>query len=209
MKGIIINMIKNIIFDIGDVLVDFRWRELMDELHLTEDEKNKFETSVFGSKWWHELDLGVMEEEEVIKNMRAENEEYAQAFDLVWENRGKLVKPRDYVIPFMDELHDKGYKIYLLSNYPKNLFTMHAQNGSFPFIDKVDGKVVSGFVNLVKPNADIYIYLVDKYGLKPEECVFIDDRQENIDAAKALNWQGIVYKSEEQAKKDLYKILNV
>ena len=86
---------------------------------------------------------------------------------------------------------------------------MHAENGSFPFINKVDGKVVSGFVKKVKPNADIYEFLVDKYGLKPEECVFIDDRQENIDAAKALNWQGIVYKSEEQAKNDLYKILNV
>ena len=202
-------MIKNIVFDIGDVLVDFRWRELMDELNLTEGEKNKFETSVFGSRWWHELDLGVLDENKVIQNMRAENKEYIQAFDLVWENRGKLVKPRDYVIPFMDELHKNGYKIFLLSNYPKELFTMHAENGSFPFINKVDGKVVSGFVKKVKPNADIYEFLVDKYGLKPEECVFIDDRQENIDAAKALNWQGIVYKSEEQAKNDLYKILNV
>ena len=138
-------MIKNIIFDIGNVLVDFCWRELMDELMLTKEDKDRFETYVFGGKWWHHLDHGTMEEEEAVKHLREDNAEYAKAFDLVWKNRDKLVKPYDYSVSWIKGLQEQGYKVYLLSNYPEKLFTMHAENGSFPFLD------LNPFISFVIP----------------------------------------------------------
>ena len=200
-------MIKNVIFDIGNVLVDFRWRELMDELNLTKADKDRFEIYVFGSKWWHEFDYGTMKEAEVVKHLREDNIEYQKAFDLVWENRDQLVRAYDYSVSWIKGLKERGYRVYLLSNYPETLFTMHAANGSFPFLEYVDGKVVSAFVKKIKPDADIYECLMDKYELQPEECVFIDDREENVQGARYVGMHGICLRSYEQANTELEALL--
>lgn len=200
-------MIKNIVFDIGNVLVDFRWRELMEELHLSKEEQDRFEVSVFGSRWWETLDHGTLDEDEAVRHLREDNKEYLEAFDLVWENRDKLVRPYDYSVKWIQSLKEKGYQVYLLSNYPEKLFTLHTEVGSFPFLDFVDGKVVSGFVKMIKPNADIYEYLLKQYDLKAEESVFIDDREDNVEGARHVGMQGIVFQSYEQACRDLETLL--
>ena len=146
-------------------------------------------------------------EEDVLEKLREENKEYLEEFNLVWDNRDKLVAPYEYAVPWIDSLKKQGLKVYLLSNYPKNMFTLHTECGAFPFIDHVDGKVVSGFVKMVKPNADIYEHLLKEYDLKAEECVFLDDRQENVEGAKALGIKGIVVKSYEQASAELKELL--
>lgn len=200
-------MIKNVIFDVGYVLVDFCWRELMEDLGIAKDLQEVFEKTVFGSHWWGELDRGAIEEEKVLKMLREDNKEHLEEFDLIWSNRDKLVKPYDYAVGMIEALKAKGLKVYLLSNYPKELFTMHMECGRFPFIDKVDGKVVSGFVQLVKPDREIYEYLLKKYDLKAEECVFIDDRQENVEAAKEIGINGIWFWNYEQMIGELEKII--
>jgi putative hydrolase of the HAD superfamily len=196
-------MIKNVIFDVGGVLVDFRWRALMDDLGLPHERQDEFEKNVFGSKWWGELDRGKLDEEYVLSKIRENNKEHIKEFELVWANKEELVKTYDYVNPWLDSLKERGLKIYLLSNYPKSIFALHEEKGKFTFIDKIDGKVVSGFIGMVKPDAEIYEHLMDKYGLKAEECVFIDDRDENIDSAKALGMMGIVFKNYNQASTEL------
>ena len=201
-------MIKNVIFDVGFVLVDFRWRDLMKDLGIAKDLQDVFEKNVFGSHWWGELDRGVIEEAEVLKMLREDNKEHLKEFDYVWANRDKIVEPFDYAVGMIEDLKAKGLKVYLLSNYPKELFTLHTECGRFPFIDKVDGKVVSGFVQLVKPDREIYEYLLKEYDLKAEECVFIDDRQENVEAAKEIGINGIWFWNYEQMMGELEKIIS-
>lgn len=200
-------MIKNIVFDIGNVLVDFRWRDLMTELKLSDAEQDKFEVSVFGSRWWQTLDHGTLEEAEAVEHLREDNQKYIEAFDLLWENRDKLVSPYPYSVEWIKELKSRGYNVYLLSNYPKDMFNLHAQVGSFPFLPLVDGKVVSAFVKMIKPNADIYELLLNKYDLKAQECVFLDDRTDNIEGARKVGMHGIVFQNYEQAKKELDALL--
>lgn len=196
-------MIKNVIFDIGNVLVDFRWRMLMEDLGLPAEIQAVFADTVFGSHWWGELDHGIYEEAEILKNFREDNREHLEEFDLVWDNRDKLVEPYAYAVQWIERLKASGRNVYLLSNYPKDIFSLHAECGSFPFLDKVDGKVVSGFVKMIKPNADIYEYLLNEYGLKAAESVFIDDREDNIETARELGMKGIVFQSYEQACHEL------
>jgi putative hydrolase of the HAD superfamily len=200
-------MIKNVIFDVGGVLVDFRWRALMADLGLSVERQDEFEKKVFGSKWWAELDRGALAEEYVVGKLRESISDHIDAFELIWANQEYLVESFDYSPIWMDELKAKGLKIYLLSNYPKSIFSLHEEKGKFNFIDRIDGKVVSGFVGMAKPDEDIYRCLVDKYGLKTEECVFIDDREENIQTAKALGMKGIVFKDYEQARAELEREL--
>jgi putative hydrolase of the HAD superfamily len=199
-------MIKNVIFDVGGVLVDFRWRALMADLGLSKERQDEFEVKVFGSKWWAELDRGALDEEYVVGKLRESISDHLQAFELVWANQENLVESYDYANPWLDSLKEKGFKIYLLSNYPKSIFTLHEEKGKFSFIDKIDGRVVSGFVGMAKPDEDIYRHLVDKYQLKFEECVFIDDRADNIETAINLSMKGIVFKDYEQARKELEEI---
>lgn len=200
-------MIKNVVFDVGNVLVDFCWRELMEDLDFSEELQKIFEKTVFGNSLWNELDRGIIEENKVIEMMRAENSEYCKEFDMIWENRDKLVKPFDYALSIVDELKARGLKVYILSNYPKDLFAMHEKRGHFPYIDKLDGKVVSAFVKFIKPDREIYDYLLDTYGLKAEECVFIDDRKENVEAAEALGFKGIWFFNYEQMREELEKLI--
>lgn len=200
-------MIKNVIFDVGFVLVDFRWRDLMKDLGIPKDIQEKFADTVFGSHWWNELDRGVLDEDEVVNKLREDNSPHYEEFDLIWSNRDKIVEPFDYAVGMIEDLKAKGLKVYLLSNYPKSLFTMHTECGRFPFIDKVDGKVVSGFVQLVKPDREIYEYLLKEYDLKAEECVFIDDRLENVEAAKEIGIKGIWFMEYEQAWAELEKMI--
>lgn len=200
-------MIKNIIFDIGNVLVDFRWRALMEDLNLPEETRVIFEKTVFGSRWWAELDHGIYEESEILEKFREDNKDHLEEFNLVWENRDKLVEPYAYSAEWIAQLKSRGFSVYLLSNYPRDVFTLHAECGCFPFLDKIDGKVVSGFVKMVKPNADIYEYLLKEYRLIPSECVFLDDREDNIETAAALGMKGIVFKSYNQACAELEKMI--
>lgn len=200
-------MIKNIIFDVGNVLVDFCWRELMDNLGFSGELQEVFEKTVFGNRLWNELDRGVITESEVLARMREENSEHCEEFDKVWANRDKLVKPFDYALGLIDELKAGGFGVYILSNYPRDLFALHEASGCFPFIDRLDGKVVSGFVQLIKPGKEIYEHLLGTYGLKAEECVFIDDRRENVEAAKELGFHGIWFLDYEQMRKELEKML--
>lgn len=202
------SMIKNVIFDIGDVLVSFRWRAMMEDLGLPKELQEVFKETVFMSHWWSELDHGIQDEAVIIDKLREDNREHLEEFELVWDNRDKIVEAYDYSVPWIEGLKKRGLKVYLLSNYPKSIFTLHAENGSFPFLDKVDGRVVSGFVKKIKPNADIYEHLMKEYGLVTEECVFLDDREENVNAARALGMQGIVVKSHEQASAELEALIH-
>lgn len=200
-------MIKNVIFDIGNVLVDFRWRALMQELGLSRETQAVFEKTVFGSHWWGELDHGLYEEAEILEHFREDNRAHLDEFNLVWDNRDKLVEPYAYAVQWIARLKDSGLKVYLLSNYPKDVFALHTECGHFPFLDMVDGKVVSGFVRMVKPNVDIYEYLLSEYGLNAGECVFIDDREDNVEAARALGMKGIVFHGYGQACGELDRFL--
>lgn len=92
-------------------------------------------------------------------------------------------------------LKEKGYKIYLLSNYPKELFAFHTKDADF--MKDIDGKVVSYEIHVTKPNLDIYRHLLEKYSLNPKECVFFDDREENTKAAEELGILSYTVTSEE------------
>lgn len=201
-------MIRNVVFDVGNVLVSFRWRELMEDLGLSKELQKVFEKKVFGNPFWVELDRGVLDERDVIDKIREENSAYCKEFDLIWENRDKLVKPYDYTVKMIDTLKERGFRVYLLSNYPVSLFELHTKCGKFPFLDKVDGKVVSGFIKLVKPDREIYEYLLSQYDLKAEECVFFDDHRENVEAAQQIGMTGILFENYEQAWKKLEELIS-
>jgi len=104
----------------------------------------------------------------------------------------------------LDELKGKGIGLYGLSNWSSETF---AKVPRLPVIDMLDGYVLSGDVHLLKPDPAIYMLLMDKYSLKADECVFVDDRRINVMGAKAIGMNGIVFKDAPTLKKQLGRLV--
>ena len=205
-------MIKNIVFDIGNVLAAFRWRDYIKELGFTDEA----ECQPGGKAWrlaaattknalWREVDRGVMPLDDIITAMIATDPEMEDAIRLFFADRRRLVMEYDYSAGWISELKSRGYKVYLLSNYSEDHYKYISTH--FKFFGLEDGRVISWQEKVLKPDARIYNILLDRYGLKAEECVFLDDTSENIDGAVAVGMKGIVFKDYAQGRAELEALL--
>ena len=198
-------MIKNVVFDLGKVLVAFDWDVLAREIGFTEEEIKIFNEKVIGDRW-DEFDRGVMPEEEVIEYVKEAIPGMEDKFEELWRRVDETL----YVYPYVDEwirnLKERGYGIYILSNFPPRIF-LKEEAEKFHFLKYADGKVVSGLVKIIKPDPEMYELLLRTYDLKAEECVFIDDRPGNIEGAKNVGLHGIVFESYEKTSRELDELL--
>ena len=192
-------MIKNIIFDIGNVLADFRYEKYMKELGFTDDMIAKMCEKVIVNPLWDELDLGIRPEADIIAEAKRRVPELNREIDIFFENIENIVESYDYAADWLKSVKDMGLGVYILSNYPRRTYLMH-EKSRFTFMPYVDGKIISAFVQLSKPDRRIYSLLLDTYGLKAQECMFFDDRQVNIDAARQLGIDARLFTSYEDAK---------
>lgn len=198
-------MIKNIVFDIGNVLIDFHWRETMKELGIPESVIPILGTNMVENKLWGEMDKNIIPEEELVKRFKELSPDYVEYIDLFLNNMENVVTDFPRSEEWVKGLKEQGYKIYLLSNYPKRMFEMHMKN--YSFMPYVDGMVVSYECNLVKPDDRIYNKLCEKYNIKPEESVFLDDRLENVEAARNLGFNVVHVINQDQAIDELKNII--
>lgn len=202
--------IKNVIFDIGNVLASFRWKELFKDLGFTgEVFEHIAAATVQHPTMWNEFDRSLMSDEEIIARCIERAPEYGQEIHLLFSKTELLVEEYSYSYDWIKGLQERGYKVYLLSNYGKTSFEAAREHGRLSFLPLVDGGVISYEVKIVKPEPGIYQALLEKYDLKAEECVFLDDRADNIEAAKKLGFHGIVVESYEQARKELKDLVEL
>lgn len=192
--------IKNVVFDVGNVLIDFCWEKHCRHLGYSEEIIKAFEKNMVNSDCWSRLDEGTMEEAEAIEEFVRRMPQYEAEIRKFWDTAEGFVEEYPYAAPMMDLLHKKGYRVYLLSNYPFHMYEIHWP--TFAFFNKVDGYVVSAVERLKKPDPAIYHCLCDRYGLIPGECLFIDDRMENIEAARQVGMEGICFRSMEQLQRE-------
>ena len=202
-------MIQNIIFDIGNVLASFRWKDLFKELGFTGDKFDRIAAAtVQHPTMWNEFDRSLMPDEEIIAKCIERAPEYEQEIRLLFSKTELLVEEYTYSYDWIKSLKEQGYSVYLLSNYGKTSFEAARDHGRLSFLPLVDGGVISYEVKIVKPEPGIYEALLAKYRLKAEESVFLDDRADNITAAEQLGFHGIVVESYKQAAEALNQILN-
>lgn len=203
-------MVSNIVFDIGNVLASFRWKELFKELGFTGEAFDRIAAAtVLHPTMWNEFDRSLMSDEEIITKCIERAPEYEKEIRLLFSKTELLVEEYTYSHEWIRSLKERGYKVYLLSNYGKTSFEAARDKERLSFLPLVDGGVISYEVKMVKPEPGIYMALLEKYHLKAEESVFLDDRAENIEAAKALGFQGIVVENFEQANKTLENLIEI
>ena len=186
-------MYKSIIFDIGGVLVDFDPKAyLVDRLCNAEMEEKVYDLT-FGSEEWKQLDAGLVSRfdgnQAMLRNAKAAGREFE--VQGVLDDWLHILRPRRRMQELVQRLKNHGYSVYYLSNIPQDVLDLLRDRG---VLDGFDGGVASCEVHINKPDPKIYKALLDKYSLKAEECVFIDDRLENVQAAFALGFAGIQMK---------------
>lgn len=199
-------MIKNVIFDIGNVLIDFDWDGFIKRLFPNADSKTIeiLNEAVWGGRRWDRLDAGDPPEQ-VFTNIISHAPEYEKELRLIFENVGDTLKKRNSTPGWLNEIKSRGYKIYYLSNYSH--YVMGKNPEVLDFLPLMDGGIFSCDVKLIKPDPKIYETITEKYNLIPSECVFLDDLEANIKAAKNFGFHGIQFVTLKQAQEDLNKIL--
>jgi len=198
-------MIKNIVFDLGNVLISFRPAEFFSKNDYPQYIKTKILSDIFGSKEWGMLDNGDINTSEGIDaislNSSLSREEIAHIFNL----RTEMMFPLDQNVRLLPELKKQGFRLYYLSNFPIDIFE-EIKTGYY-FFRYFDGGVISSEVKFSKPDSRIYKTLLEKYSLVAEECLFIDDLEVNVRAAEALGMKGLVTFGSDEISKELAAVL--
>lgn len=197
-------MIRNIVFDIGMVLVDFRWKSLMEELGFTGDRLEGAARATVLGPYWNEFDRSEKSGEEIRELCCQYAPEYEREIRTFFEHIGEICREYPESADWLRSYKEKGYKVYLLSNYARMSFTRATP--PFFFLSVVDGGVISYEVQKIKPEPGIYHALLEKYGLKAAECAFVDDNAANIAAARALGFAAVQHVSREETCRRLAEL---
>lgn len=200
-------MIKNIILDVGKVLVEWEPEEAFRKLGFDEKTVAAVAAATVNSVEWNESDRSALSDEDILAMFIRKAPEYEREIRLFWDNLDLPIYQYDYVQDWIAGMKKQGFRVYILSNYGRHTYAC-TKDGALSFLEQVDGAVFSFQVHQIKPEPEIYRTLLDKYNLVPEECVFFDDRADNIAAAEQIGIHGIQFENYKQAVDELNRMLN-
>ena len=170
-------MIKNIIFDLGNVIINYDQQAIINRFAKDNEEKEYLMEENFKALEWKRIDLGEIDNDEAVEiiNQR-HNNKYKELTTDFWHNWYKLQNINEDIVGIAKELKHKGYSIYVLSNMANATYDFFKNHDFFKLCD---GIVISAQEHLKKPDERIFKTLLDRYNLIAEECLFIDDDDTN------------------------------
>ncbi len=196
-------MIKNIIFDLGNVLINFKPNDFL--LRFTTDKEyiDKFGSNVTRSKIWLALDRGANSLENARNIFLSKYPQEKDFIEIFFEQWMEMLTPIEENIEILKEISESGYQTYILSNYIKEAFRHVCSK--YDFFSLFNGQIISGFENIIKPEKAIYELLLNRYNLIPEESLFIDDILFFLKPAKKLGMKTIWNRPKTDLREELKK----
>ena len=192
--------IKNIIFDIGRVIVGYQEQDVIAAVLPDSKHKQFYVENFFKSQIWQDLDRGIVTASDVIQHLSTfPNHPESVAADVK-----KITTTFVSQLPLLEGSQElfislaKQYPIYILSNFQDEPFDQLLE--LHPFLKLAKGMVVSAKIKMMKPEVQIYSFLLNTFSLTANECLFLDDRAENIEVAKTKGLHGIVFENAAQAR---------
>ena len=185
-------MIKNVILDMGNTLLLFSPDVSVNKYCSSDEEKSCVRRALFEGEEWILADAGKISDKDKFDKVKHKvPEKYHAALKNCAENFDICFKPLDGANEFCDYIKNKGYGIYILSNASDKFYEYFQR---WKKLDYFTGYVVSCDIHMLKPSEEIYKYLLNKYKLKAEECLFIDDIEKNIEGAKKVGMKAEIFK---------------
>ena len=199
-------MIKNIVFDLGRVLVDYDPIAYLYSLGYDGENAASLYEKIFGGEDWMRHDRGDYPSVAALTAalIRKYPSDEAQIRRVLQPDWVKIHVLRENVVAFLLELKNRGYRVYMLSNLAADTYAYVSQ---YPFFRALDGGVFSYQERVCKPEARIYEILLQRYALDPGQTVFLDDNPDNIAAAEQAGIHGIVFTELNEAKALLDQLL--
>lgn len=199
-------MIKNIIFDFGKVLVDYDFEGLFRKYIPDAERCRAITAQLHTDEILHLMDREDQPFMDVIEHIITLFPDYEKEIRIFAQHFPEIVIGE---VPGMRDLltrlKSEGYRLYGLTNWCSQV---HVTMQQFPIFKLLDGRVISSEEKLIKPDPEIYLRLLQKYGLKAEETLFTDDRADNIEGGERVGIKGIVFENAQQLERELRKVLS-
>ncbi len=201
-------MIKNIIFDLGDVIVDYNPDDYLKQFNLQNDEIEFLKKEIFSGIEWNKADKGEYKNiTDLVSSLCIRIPEYKDIIpEILTDNYAEAQTIRKPEENLFFKLNASGFRMFILSNTPK--YAIDYLKKKTEIFNLTEGEVYSFEEGVLKPDKQIYIKLLNKFNMIPNESVFIDDNPNNIKTANELGIHGIVFEKLEQCKKELEEIIN-
>lgn len=193
--------IRNIVFDLGNVLLKYDPKGYMESLGYDKETVSDLMKLIFHGIEWKLADQGLLSNDQLIEIYQLKAPQYFREINYVMENWHQHLSLLEESTVLFQEVLDKGYNVYILSNYPEYKFMDMWERT--PIFHKAHGSVISYQIKLTKPSKEIYRHLLEKYALDPDETIFLDDLQENINGAKKVGIHGIRFRDAAQVRQEL------
>ena len=177
------------LFDLGGVFFDWDPNHFFKDIFDKNEEREYFLSKVCNDEWNIQQDAGrTIKEAEAVLIPKFPH--YKKQIKMYYKNHRNMIRGTfNSSIQVLDKLKKQNFDCYVLSNWSAETFV--GMTDDYPFLRSFDGLLVSGEDKMMKPNAEIYELAITRFNLIPQETVFIDDKLENIEAAKKLNLKTI------------------
>lgn len=187
-------MIKSIVLDMGNVLLDYNPDVCLELFVDAKEDRQRIRQELFEGPEWIQGDLGYIKDEErfepvsrrIPERLHGELRKCVEGWDV-------CMVPIPGAKEFCEYARKRGYQLYVLSNASDAFYRYFPR---FAPLDYFDGILVSCDIHIIKPDVRIYQYLMERYGLLPEECFFIDDREKNVEGARSAGMDGAVFRGD-------------
>lgn len=194
-----------VIFDIGNVLAEFIPREYLERKGYRGKKNKQLIESIIETDIWNEYDKGIMTKEEVINKFIEKEPALEEDIENIFQDLSGIVKKCEYTDKWIEELKEENIRVLFLSNISEALYK--DCKDELDFIEKMDGGILSFEAKCIKPDKEIYSMIIKRYNLTAQRCIFVDDRQVNIESGRQEGLNTVLFTSYDEANEKIKEII--
>lgn len=195
---------KNVIFDLGGVVIEWNSDRILETYYADPEVRTIMKQQMFQHPDWLELDRGTMHESELLARLGVRTGRPAAELSGLFDAIRESLHAKPDTVALLEKLYARGIPLYCLSNISSDIFKYLRDRHSFWGVFR--GIVISGDLKMIKPEPEIFHFLLQRYGLAAAETVFVDDNAPNIEAARALGIQAVWFKDARQCEMEIEEL---
>jgi putative hydrolase of the HAD superfamily len=198
--------VRNVIFDLGGVVLEWNPDAILEKHYADPDTRSAMKAALFQHPDWLQLDRGTLTEAAALERLAQRTGIARGELAGLMEAVRQSLRPKADTVALLRDLEARQVPLYCLSNMPASTFAYLRDR--YDFWSVFRGIVISGEIKLLKPEREIFDYLLRRYALSPSETVFVDDHRPNIEAAQALGMHTVLFRDARQCRAELDRLLD-
>jgi putative hydrolase of the HAD superfamily len=199
--------VRNVIFDLGGVVFDWNPDHIVARVQPVPELRAALKAALFGHADWRLFDRGTLTEAELIERLQTRIGATRQEVEVILDAVRESLVEKPETLQLIRALQGQGTPLYCLSNMPGSIYAHLRRRHNF--WDAFSGIVISGQVQMMKPEPEVFRHLLATFNLRPEESVFIDDLPANIESARQVGLHTVWFKDATQCRRELDQILGM